>query len=71
MLKTFVLAMTVIMPSDRPDITRTKPMSSLDECWDAARDFVAHNSLTDEMRAHGALGFGASCAAIEKPGENN
>lgn len=69
MLKTIVLVLSVIMPADRPDITRTAPMPDIESCWAAARDFVARNELTEEMRAHGALGFGASCGAIEKPSQ--
>ncbi len=62
-----MLVMWVVMPQDRPDIMRPMPIDSMQACWQQAQQFVA-GGLTAEMREHGAIGLGATCAWREKPG---
>jgi len=70
MLKEVVLIVTVLMPQSVPDIKHAQPMPNLEECWKGASEFVNHD-LSNEMRAKGARGFGATCVAIEKPSTEN
>ena len=66
MIREIILVVSIIMPGNIPDIRKTIPQDTLDDCWAAARDFVNHD-VTRAMRERGALGYGATCAFQEKP----
>ena len=68
--KHIMLILGIIMPPDKPDVMHRKPMASLEECWQAAQEFVAR-SIPDAARAGGAIGMGATCVWVEEPSVEN
>ena len=63
--KVIVLMMSIVMPQNVPDIENAVRVDSAEECWTAAKKF-AERELTDNMKAHGAIGLSAGCIFVEK-----
>ena len=68
MQKIIVLIVSIVMPGQQPDINHAERMRDAASCWDAAKAFTERD-LTDDMRAHGAIGYKAACMSIEKPSD--
>ena len=66
MIKEVLLVVTIIMPGNAPDVRYPITVMTMAECWDQAKEF-AGRELTEEMRDHGVIGYGASCMWREKP----
>lgn len=66
--KVVVLIMSIIMPQGVPDVQHAAKMDSAEECWDNAKKF-AERPLSDDMKAHGAIGLSAGCLFVEKSKE--
>jgi len=64
--KAIYLVVSIMMPRDQPDIDHMAKVDSFEHCWKAAREFT-EKDLTDDLRAHGALGLKATCGYQEMP----
>jgi hypothetical protein len=62
---TVILTIILIMPADQKDIQQAREMTSLDECWSAARAWT-----DQDAKAAGVAGFAAACASTPTPGRD-
>ena len=67
---TIILTVIMIMPGDKPDVSQSHEMSSLEECSSAARAW-----LEQDAKAAGVAGFASGCSITDtrtdSPGEDN
>lgn len=68
--KIIVLVVSILMPPGVPDINHAVRVDSFESCWDAAKDYIAHD-VTEEMRSRGAIGLSAGCAYQSAPSQKN
>ena len=66
MMKEVLLIVSILMPGQKPDIKHQVTGLTMEECFEQAKDFIGHE-LTDAMREHGAIGYGATCMGREQP----
>lgn len=60
MIRKILLILTLVMPPDKDDITHAVRVSTMDECWQKAAEFVQRPMPNYE----GAIGLEAGCAII-------
>ena len=67
-MPTIILTVIMIMLGDKPDVTQSHDMASLDECWAAAKAWTEQDA-----KAAGVAGFASGCSIteVETPGVDN
>ena len=53
LLYKYVLALTIVMPGNTPDLQKMIPMKSLEECWQTAQAFVQAEDIGKKKRTPG------------------
>lgn len=69
MILEFMLAVSILIPGQAPDLVRRVPMDTLDHCLEMARTYMESTTIKD-AKDHGGYGYSASCAAREKAGSD-
>jgi hypothetical protein len=69
-MKEIALIITLIMPADKPDIQRMKPVTSIEECLVSAKKFL-DMPIDEAMKKEGIIGLGATCAWREKQSDGD
>lgn len=60
-----ILTVIAIMGPGKDDVTQSRPMASLDECWSAAQSWDAQDA-----KAAGVAGFASGCSISPTPGRD-
>jgi hypothetical protein len=61
-MNTFVLVLVLSMPGNTPNVTHRMPVTTIDECWKEAGEFVKK-----DFRRLGADGIAAACEVHGAP----
>ena len=62
------LIVIIVMPDNKPDIKHNVEGLTVTECIDRSKEWL-QRELSEDMRAHGAIGYGATCMWREKPSQ--